>query len=120
AGAINFIVTIFKMRAPGMTLNRLPLFVWSLLGMAFMIVFAFPAVTVSSALLEADRLFHTAFYVPGRGGSVLLYQHLFWFWGHPEAYILFLPATAMVSMIIPVFSRQPIPGYPWLAASLIA
>jgi cytochrome c oxidase subunit I+III len=120
AGAVNFIVTTFKMRAPGMTLNRLPMFVWSLLGMAFMIVFAFPAVTVSSALLEADRLFNTAFFVPARGGSVLLYQHLFWFWGHPEVYILFLPATGMISMIIPVFSRRPLAGYFWVAASLMA
>ena len=120
AGAVNFIVTTFKMRAPGMTLNRLPMFVWSLLGMAFMIVFAFPAVTVSSALLEADRLFGTAFFVPARGGSVLLYQHLFWFWGHPEVYILFLPATGMISMIIPVFSRRPLAGYFWVAASLMA
>ncbi|HEY1280939.1 MAG TPA: cbb3-type cytochrome c oxidase subunit I, partial [Acidimicrobiales bacterium] len=120
AGAVNFIVTTFKMRAPGMTLNRMPMFVWSLLGMAFMIVLAFPAITVSSALLEADRLFNTAIFVPGRGGNVLLYQHLFWFWGHPEVYILFLPATGMVSMMIPVFSRRPLAGYLWIAASLMA
>ncbi len=120
AGAVNFIVTAFKMRAPGMTVNRMPMFVWSLVGMAFMIVFAFPAVTVSAALLEADRLFNTAFFVPAQGGSVLLYQHLFWFWGHPEVYILFLPATGMISMIIPVFSRRPLAGYLWVAASLVA
>src|SRR3954451_1742461 len=120
AGAVNFIVTTFKMRAPGMTLNRMPMFVWAFLGMAFMIVFAFPAVTVSSALLEADRLFGTAFFVPGLGGNVLLYQHLFWFWGHPEVYILFLPATGMISMIIPVFARRPLAGYFWIAASLMA
>jgi cytochrome c oxidase subunit 1/cytochrome c oxidase subunit I+III len=120
AGAVNFIVTTFKLRAPGMTLNRMPMFVWSILGMAFMVIFAVPAVTVSAALLEADRLFHTNFYVPAGGGSVLLYQHLFWFWGHPEVYILFLPATGMVSMIIPVFSRRPLAGYLWVAASLMA
>ena len=120
AGAVNFIVTAFKMRTPGMTVNRMPMFVWSLIGMAFMIVFAFPAVTVSAALLEADRLFNTAFFVPAHGGSVLLYQHLFWFWGHPEVYILFLPATGMISMIIPVFSRRPLAGYLWVAASLVA
>ena len=119
-GAVNFIVTTFKLRAPGMTLNRMPVFVWSLLGMAFMILFAFPAVTVSSGLLEADRLFGTAFYVPGGGGDALLYQHLFWFWGHPEVYILFLPATGMVSMIIPVFSRERLSGYIWIVASLLA
>ena len=119
-GAVNFIVTTFKLRAPGMTLNRMPVFVWSLLGMAFMILFAFPAVTVSSGLLEADRLFGTAFYVPGGGGSALLYQHLFWFWGHPEVYILFLPATGMVSMIIPVFYGERLSGYIWIVASLLA
>jgi cytochrome c oxidase subunit I+III len=119
AGAVNFIVTTFKMRAPGMTLNRMPMFVWALLGMAFMIVFAFPAVTLSASMLEADRLFHTAFFLPSLGGNVLLYQHLFWFWGHPEVYILFLPATGMISMIIPVFSRRPLAGYFWVAASLM-
>src|SRR3954453_17032637 len=120
AGAVNFIVTTFKMRAPGLTLNRMPIFVWSVLGMAFMIVFAFPAVTVSSALLEADRLFGAAFFVPGRGGSVLLYQHLFWFWGHPEVYILFVPATGMVSTMVPVFSRRPLVGYLWVVVALVA
>jgi cytochrome c oxidase subunit 1 len=88
--------------------------------MAFMIVFAFPAVTLSASMLEADRLFHTAFFLPSLGGNVLLYQHLFWFWGHPEVYILFLPATGMISMIIPVFSRRPLAGYFWVAASLMA
>src|SRR3954464_12483054 len=87
-GAVNFIVTTFKMRAPGMSINRLPMFVWSIIGMAFMIIFAVPAVTTAAALLEADRLFGTAFYAPSHGGNVLLYQHLFWFWGHPEVYIL--------------------------------
>jgi cytochrome c oxidase subunit I+III len=120
AGAVNFVVTTLKMRAPGMTLNRLPIFVWSLLGMALMILFAFPAVTVSAALLEADRLFHTAFYVPAAGGNVLLYQHLFWFWGHPEVYILFLPAAGMVSTMVPVFARRALAGYVWVAASLVA
>ncbi len=119
-GAVNFIVTTFKMRAPGMTVDRLPMFVWSILSMAFMVIFAVPAVTVASLLLEADRLFGTAFYNAEQGGSPLLYQHLFWFWGHPEVYILFVPATGMISMIIPVFSRRPLAGYTWAAASLIA
>src|SRR4051812_36061647 len=119
-GAVNFIVTVFKMRAPGMAINQLPIFVWSLVGMAFMIIFAVPVLTVAAALLEADRLFGTAFYVPDRGGNVLLYQHLFWFWGHPEVYILFLPATGMVSAIIPVFSRRRLAGYIWIASSLVA
>jgi cytochrome c oxidase subunit I+III len=118
-GAVNFIVTTFKMRAPGMTVNRLPMFVWSILSMAFMVIFAVPAVTVASLMLEADRLFDTAFFNPADGGSPLLYQHLFWFWGHPEVYILFVPATGMISMIIPVFARQRLAGYTWAAASLI-
>ena len=119
-GAVNFIVTVFKMRAPGMSINRMPIFVWSMLSMGFMVIFAVPAVTLASALLESDRLFHTTFFVASRGGSPLLYQHLFWFWGHPEVYILFVPATGMVSMIIPVFSRRPLAGYLWVATSLIA
>ncbi len=120
AGAVNFIVTAFKMRAPGMAINQLPIFVWSIIGMAFMVVFSVPVLTVAAGLLESDRLFGTAFYDPARGGSVLLYQHLFWFWGHPEVYILFLPATGMVSAIIPVFSRRRLEGYFWVASSLVA
>src|SRR5262245_28443575 len=119
-GAINFIVTIFKLRAPGMTLNRMPIFVWSMLVFSFMVIFAVPAVTVAAALLEFDRLFGTHFYTVGvTGGSALLYQHLFWFWGHPEVYILFVPATGMISMIIPVFSRQRLAGYIWIATALV-
>jgi cytochrome c oxidase subunit 1/cytochrome c oxidase subunit I+III len=118
-GAINFIVTIFKLRAPGMTLNRMPIFVWSMLVFSFMAIFAVPAVTVAAGLLELDRLFGTAFYSVPHGGSVLLYQHLFWFWGHPEVYILFVPATGMVSMMIPVFSRQRLAGYLWVATALV-
>ncbi len=119
-GAINFIVTTFKYRAPGMSVNRLPLFVWSLLGMAFMIIFAFPSLTLATALLEADRRAGTAFYDTTRGGSALLYQHLFWFWGHPEVYILLLPAIGMMSMIIPVFSRRRLSGYIWVVSALVA
>jgi cytochrome c oxidase subunit I len=119
-GAVNFVVTIFKMRAPGMTVNRMPIFVWSILSMALMVLFAVPAVTLAAALLEADRLFGTAFFNASLGGSPLLYQHLFWFWGHPEVYILFVPAAGMVSMILPVFSRRRIAGYLWIAISLIA
>ncbi|MDQ1397768.1 MAG: cytochrome c oxidase subunit, partial [Acidimicrobiaceae bacterium] len=119
-GAVNFIVTIFKLRAPGMSLNRMPIFVWSILVFSLMVIFAVPAVTLSAALLEADRLFGTAFFVPTLGGNTLLYQHMFWFWGHPEVYILFVPATGMVSMIIPTFSRRPLSGYVWVATSLIA
>ena len=103
-GAVNFIVTTFKMRAPGMSLNRMPIFVWSIVVFSFMVMFAVPAVTLAAGLLELDRLFGTAFFVPAHGGNALLYQHLFWFWGHPEVYILFVPATGMISTIIPVFS----------------
>ena len=119
-GAVNFIVTTFKMRAPGMSLNRLPVFVWSMLVFSFMVIFAVPAVTVAAGLLELDRIFGTQFFNPLHGGSALLYQHLFWFWGHPEVYILFIPATGMVSMIIPVFSRRAIAGYVWIVTALVA
>jgi cytochrome c oxidase subunit I len=119
-GSINFIVTIFKLRAPGMSLNRMPIYVWSMLVFSFMALFAVPAVSLAAGLLELDRLFGTAWFVPALGGSVLLYQHLFWFWGHPEVYILFVPATGMVSMIIPVFSRRPLVGYLWIVAALVS
>ncbi len=119
-GAINFIVSIFKLRCPGMSLNRMPIFVWSMLVFSLMVIFAVPAVTLAAVLLEMDRLFGTAFFNPVAGGSTLLYQHLFWFWGHPEVYILFVPATGMVSMIIPVFSRRPLAGYIWVATALVA
>src|SRR6266513_2281928 len=88
--------------------------------MAFMVLFAVPAVTLATSLLELDRLFGTAFFVPQLGGSTLLYQHLFWFWGHPEVYILFVPATGMVSMIIPTFARHRLSGYIWVATALVA
>jgi cytochrome c oxidase subunit I+III len=119
-GSINFIVTIFKLRAPGLSLNRMPIFVWSMLVFSFMALFAVPAVTLAGVLLELDRAFGTAFFVPQLGGNVLLYQHLFWFWGHPEVYILFVPATGMISMIIPVFARRPLAGYVWVATALVA
>src|SRR5207237_3327959 len=96
-GAVNFIVTTFKMRAPGMTINRVPIFVWSILSMAFMVLFAVPAVTLAAGLLELDRLFGTAFFIPHLRGNVLLYQHLFWFFGPSEVYLLLLPATCLLS-----------------------
>jgi cytochrome c oxidase subunit I+III len=118
-GAVNFIVSIFKMRAPGMTLARLPVFCWSVLVMGFMVLFAVPAVTVATALLEADRIFGTAFYDPARGGNALLYQHLFWFWGHPEVYILLIPALGMITMIVPTFARARLAGYVWVVTALV-
>jgi cytochrome c oxidase subunit I len=119
-GAVNFIVTTFKMRAPGMSLNRLPVYVWSMLVFSFMVIFAVPAVTVAAGFLELDRIFGTVFFDPAHGGSALLYQHLFWFWGHPEVYILFIPATGIISMIIPVFSRRAIAGYIWIVTALVS
>ena len=119
-GAINFLVTALKLRCPGMSVRRLPIFVWSMIGFSIMVLFSVPALTVAAGLLEADRLFDTKFFVPAAGGSALLYQHLFWFWGHPEVYILFLPATGMVSTMIPVSARRKLSGYLWVAASLVA
>ncbi|MBI4497554.1 MAG: cbb3-type cytochrome c oxidase subunit I [Chloroflexi bacterium] len=118
--AIEIIVTIFKFRAPGMTLNRIPLYAWGLLAMAFAILFAFPAVMVSSTLLELERKFGLPFYDPARGGDPLLWQQLFWIFGHPEVYIMFIPATAIVSMIVPVFARRPIVGYTFVAMAIVA
>jgi cytochrome c oxidase subunit 1 len=112
--------TILKMRAPGMTLARMPLFVWSQLITAFMIMLAMPAVMMASSFLIADRLIGTHFYNYAEGGSTLLYQHLFWFFGHPEVYIIFLPALGMVSHITSTFARRTVFGYPAMVLSLIA
>lgn len=120
AAAVEIIVAIFKMRAPGMTFFRLPLFAWAFLVTAFMILFAFTPLIVGSLLLEFDRGFGTQFFNPDAGGSVLLWQHLFWIFGHPEVYIQFLPATGIVSMIVPVFTRKRTEGYPLLVASMVA
>jgi cytochrome c oxidase subunit I len=120
AVAVEIIVTVFKQRAPGMTLDRIPLFVWSMLVMSFLIVFAMPAVMVASTMLILDRLVGTQFFNPAEGGDALLWQHLFWFFGHPEVYIIFLPATGMVSAIIAAFARRPVFGYLPLVLSLIA
>ena len=116
--AVELIATTFKLRAPGMTLNRIPMFVWSMLVTSFMIVFAMPAVVTSSTLLLLDRLVGTHFYNPAEGGDAILYQHLFWFFGHPEVYIIFLPALGMVSMIITTFTGRPTFGYTPLVLSL--
>src|SRR5579871_6601182 len=117
-GAINFLVTSFKCRAPGMSLSRLPILVWSYVVFGFMVLFAVPAVTLAAVMLEMDRVFNTPFFRPGQGGSALLYQHLFWFWGHPEVYILFIPATGMISAMLPVFARRRLAGYAWIVGSL--
>ncbi|MDQ3781728.1 MAG: cbb3-type cytochrome c oxidase subunit I, partial [Actinomycetota bacterium] len=120
AAAIEIIIGVLKMRAPGMTLSRIPLFAWAMLVMAFMILFAFTPLIVGSLLLELDRGFGTLFFVPAAGGSSLLWQHLFWIFGHPEVYIQFIPATGIVSMIIPVMVRRRIVGYRWLVGALVA
>ena len=120
AAAIEIIVIVFKFRAPGMTLGRIPLFVWNIVAVAFMILFAFPALIAASVMLEADRALGLHIYNSAMGGDPILWQHLFWFFGHPEVYIIFLPAAGFVSMIIPVFSRRPIVGYTLVALAAVA
>jgi cytochrome c oxidase subunit I+III len=118
--AIILVVTVFKLRAPGMTLNRVPLFTWSMLVTAFMVIFAMPAVMLASTALITDRLVGTHFYNPAEGGDALLWQHLFWFFGHPEVYMIFIPGLGFISTIVPTFSRRPIHGYPAMVIALIA
>jgi cytochrome c oxidase subunit I len=120
AVAVEIIVTILKQRAPLMRLDRIPLFVWASLVTAFVILFGMPSVMVASTMLILDRLVGTQFFNPAEGGDALLWQHLFWFFGHPEVYIIFIPATGMVSAIIPTFARRPMFGYLPLVLALIA
>lgn len=118
--AVEIITTVFKQRAPGMSLDRIPLFVWSQLVTSFAVIFAMPAIMVATTMLILDRLLGLHFFNPAEGGDAMLWQHLFWFFGHPEVYIIFLPATGMVSEIIATFSRRPMFGYLALVLSLIA
>jgi cytochrome c oxidase subunit I+III len=120
AVAICVIGTILKQRAPGMALNRMPLFVWAMLVMSFMVLFAMPSVMVASSFLIMDRLVGTHFYNPAEGGDSLLWQHLFWFFGHPEVYIIFIPALGMVSSIVATFARRPVFAYPLMVLALLA
>jgi cytochrome c oxidase subunit 1 len=120
AVAVEIVATVFKLRAPGMTLNRIPLFVWAMLVTSFMVIFAMPAVVTASSFLLLDRLVGTHFYNPAEGGDALLWQHLFWFFGHPEVYIIFVPALGMVSAIITTFTRRPVFGYHALVLSIVA
>jgi cytochrome c oxidase subunit 1 len=117
--AVILITTVFKLRAPGMTLNRIPLFVWGMLVTAFMVMFAMPSVMLCSTALIMDRLVGTHFYNPGEGGDAILWQHLFWFFGHPEVYFIFIPGLGFMSSIIPTFSRRPVFGYTAMVLSLI-
>jgi cytochrome c oxidase subunit I+III len=117
--AVEIIVTVMKQRAPGMSLNRIPLYVWALFVTAVMILFAMPAVALASTfMLAMDRLVATHFFNPAEGGDPLLWQHLFWFFGHPEVYIIFLPGLGFVSSIVETFTRRPIFGYPVMVLSL--
>jgi cytochrome c oxidase subunit I+III len=113
-GAINFIVTILKLRTPGMTLNRIPIFVWGELAFALTVIFAIPPLTVANVFLELDRRFGFHFFDAAGGGDPVLWQHLFWIFGHPEVYLVVLPALGLVSAIIPTFSRRPMIGYSFI------
>lgn len=119
AGAIEIVVGVLRTRAPGMTLSRMPVYAWAMLVVAGMIIFAFPAVILGTMLLEIERSFQWPFFVAEKGGHPLLWQHLFWFFGHPEVYIIFLPAAGMVSMIIPAMTGTPLVGYKLVVLALL-
>ena len=117
AAAFNFITTIINMRAPGMNLMRMPMFTWMTFIVQFLLVLAFPVITIALVFLQFDRFFGTNFYTMTAGADPLLWQHLFWVFGHPEVYILILPAFGLVSEILPTFSRKPLFGYPVMVYS---
>ena len=118
-GAINFVMTILRHRAPGMTLMKMPLMTYSTGTTSMLVVLSLPALTAACVCLELDRRYGTHFFDTSRGGDPLLWQHLFWFFGHPWVYVVFLPATGMVSMMLPAWARRPVVGYPWIVASTI-
>src|SRR5690606_20840076 len=119
SAGVELVVSILRTRAPGMTLNKMPIFCWYILGMSLMIIFGFPPLILASILLELERAAGMIFFAAERGGDPLLWQHLFWLFGHPEVYILFLPAAGIVSTLIPVFARRPLVGYRWVVLSII-
>ena len=119
AAAVELIVGVLKCRPPGMRINLIPLYSWYLLVAAAMVLFAFPPLIAGSLLLEFERAFQWPFFDPARGGDPLLWQHLFWIFGHPEVYIVFLPSIALVAMIVPTFARTPIVGYGWIVLAAV-
>jgi cytochrome c oxidase subunit I+III len=119
AGAIEIVVGILRTRPPGMTLDRMPIYVWAMLVVGVMIIFAFPPIIAATALLELERAFDWPFFVAERGGDPVLWQHLFWLFGHPDVYIIFLPGAGLVSMIVATMAQRPLVGYPWVVGAML-
>ncbi len=120
AGAIEIVVGILRTRPPGMTLDKMPVYVWAMLIVGGMIIFGFPPVILATALLELERAFHWPFFIAEQGGDPVLWQHLFWLFGHPDVYIIFLPAAGLVSMIVPTMAQIPLVGYRWVVLAIVA